>query len=327
MDRLPGMTDQIAELVDRALERRIDLSGELGAQNDSWRLIHGSADGLDGLTVDKLGRAILIERHQRGAPAEQLIVELVRRYGDVNPIYLKERWSGDSAALAGRQVGGPFSSGDEVVVREQGLNFAVQLTSGEHVGLFLDSRRARQSVRALSSGRRVLNLFSYTAAFGVAAAAGGARSTTNVDIKRSALAVGRRNYELNRLAVDSRTFLRDDAIRFLARSAKGAARFDLVVLDPPPRFNRSRNRVYDARVNYGSLAGRCFKVLEHDGVLLAGSNALNSEGAKLERVLLETARSTGERVEVLGCIGPGTDFPPAPERPVGWFVLVRVSRR
>jgi len=317
------MRDDIPSRLALALGRREGLLGELGGDTDALRLVHGSADGFEGLTADRLGSVVLVERHRRDAPAERLIEALAERFDDA-PVFLKERWSREAGDLAGRQVGGPPIDPDEVIARERGLSFAVRLVAGEHVGLFLDSRPARALVRRLAGGRRVLNLFSYTGGFGVAAASGGARATTNVDSKRSAHAAARRNYELNGSPAETRTFMRDDVIRFLNRAAKGSGRYDLVVLDPPPRFDRAGGKTYDAREGYGRLVMRCLKVIEAGGLLLAGSNAL--AGDELERVVVEASAETESAVEATERVGPGPDFPPAPERPTCAFVLVRVAR-
>jgi 23S rRNA (cytosine1962-C5)-methyltransferase len=314
------MTSSVPQLLDRAFERRRELVAELERDTDAWRIVHGSADGLDGLTVDRLGPAVLVERHRRDAAAEPLVDALDRRLGSGVPVFLKERWSSDPRELAGNQVRGP-EIGAGIAVRERGIVFVVHLTAGEHVGLFLDARPARELVRARAGEQRVLNLFSYTGGFGVVAAAGGARSTTNVDAKRSALEAARRNYELNRLAADTRTFLRDDAIRFLTRAAKGAGRYDLVVLDPPPRFERAGGKTFDTRNRYGRLVARCLAVLDDGGLLLAGANFLGHGFDELECAVLDAARESGRGVGVVERIGPDADFPPAPERPVGRYLL------
>lgn len=319
------MVGQVATRVAQALDRRSELLRELEGDTDAWRIVHGSGDGLEGLTADRLGRAILVERFRRDAPAEQLSAELHRRFGAL-PVFLKERWSRDPVDLAGCQVQGPRLEIEELVVREQGSSFAVRLTAGEHIGLFLDARPARALVRQRAAGSRVLNLFSYTGGFGVAAAQGGARSTTNVDAKRSALDGARRNYELNDLASDTRTFLRDDVIRHLTRAARGAGRYDLVVLDPPPRFRRSGGRPYDTKEGYGRLVARCLRVIEPGGMLLAGSNVYGGAVERLTQIVTETARAVDAAVEVVDRALPGPDFPPAAERPTCVFALLRVAR-
>ncbi|MBW2276063.1 MAG: class I SAM-dependent rRNA methyltransferase [Deltaproteobacteria bacterium] len=319
------MNDLLSSRLARAIERRDPLVQELGSDTSALRLVHGSGDGIEGLTADRLGPAILVERHRRSAPAEELVSELVRRLA-ADPVFLKERWSRDPAQLAGKQVGGPSMNVDELVVRELGLSFAVRLVAGEHVGLFLDSRPARALVRQLAVGRRVLNLFSYTGGFGVVAASGNARSTTNVDSKPSAHDAARHNYLLNDLPFDTRTFLKDDVIRHLNRAARGCGRYDLIVLDPPPRFDRAGGGTYRAREGYGRLVTRCLRVISADGLLLAGSNAFGRDAGELERVVLESTAEVGATVEVVERVFPGPDFPPAPERPTCMCVLLRVVR-
>jgi 23S rRNA (cytosine1962-C5)-methyltransferase len=320
------MDEPTTLLLEAALARREALLAELSADTDAYRIVHGSADGMDGLTVDRLGPAFLVERHQRSAVAERLVEAIATRCGERAAIFLKERWSTDADALRGGQVRGPVAS-PELVVRERGLAFGLDLSAGEHVGLFLDARPARELVRELAAEKRVLNLFCYTGGFGVAAAAGGARGTTNVDNKRSALASARRNYEQNLLPVDTRTLLRDDAIRFLNRAARGSGRYDLVVLDPPPRFTRPGGKAFDANRGYGRLVARCLGVVERGGLLLAGSNALGREDdGELERAVVGAATNSRYRyrVEIVERVGPGGDFPLAPERPTARFVLCRV---
>jgi len=314
------MTAPIAALLDRALARRRPPLHELDEETDCQRLVNGSGDGLEGLTADRLGPSILVEQHDRDVDAVPLIAALAKRFPTL-PLFFKERWSPDREGRAGRQVRGPEID-PGIVVREGGLRFRLRLTHEEHVGLFLDARPVRRRVRELAEGRRVLNLFSYTCGFGVAAAAGKARATTNVDNKRSALEIGRANYELNELAFDGRTFLRDDAIRHLTRAAKGAGRYDLVVVDPPPRFERASGKLVELATGYARLIARCVPILDSGGQLLLGANALTVTDAAFDAQIAEAAELSRSRLEVMERIGPGADFPPAPERPVARFVLL-----
>jgi len=307
--------------VDRAVGRRERLLADL-PRTDAVRLVNGEADGLGGITVDLLGPALLVERHRRGADAEAVVDALATRFGDRVPVFLKERWSRDRAALSGRQVRGePCPT--EIVARELGLAFSVSLCDGEHVGLFLDSRPARRRVREMAGGRRVLSLFSYRGGFGASAAAGGARSTTNVDNKRSALEIARRNYELNGLPSDTRSFLRDDAVRFAARAAKGRGRYDLVVLDPPPRFRRPGKGMFRIREGYPGLAARCLPLVAPGGHLLAGICAAGVTVAEHRDMMIEAIRAACVGAVVEDEVGPGEDFPAAQDRPAARYVLVR----
>lgn len=297
-------------LLDAALERRRELTAELDDSLACYRLVNTDADGFSGLTVDRFGPTLLVEQHRDDVGAERLIDALATRFGEDKAIFYKQRDSREEAQRAGRQVRGKPRE-PEVEVTEAGLRFTVHLTRGEHTGLFLDARPVRSTVRRLAENRRALNLFSYTGGFGLAAALGGARSTTNVDVKRSALELARRNYALNGAPLDSRTFLKSDVVPFLNRTARGRARYDLVIVDPPPRFRRPGGRKFDAKEGYGRLIARCLKVIEPGGVLLAGLNARAVDDKGFERHLNEAASSTGIALEIRERVEPGVDFPTA----------------
>ncbi len=313
---------QARTLLDAAWEARRELHGacELGAPA-ALRIVHAEADGFDGLTLDRYGPLYVLEQHRRDAPVEELLSACSDRFGRDAPVYLKHRYSRDEALRSGAQVAGEPHS-PEVVIDEEGLRFAVNVAQGEHTGLFLDARAARRLVRGLASGRRVLNLFSYTGAFGVAAGAGGARATTNVDNKKTALAVARRNYELSGVDADTRSFLASDVISYLKRAKKGRGRFDLIIVDPPPRFDLpGKKRRFDARTGYGRLVARCLAVLEPGGTVLAGLNALFVTDEAFGRSLKEGADLAERALRVGRWIEPDRDVPPCESRPRARFVL------
>jgi 23S rRNA (cytosine1962-C5)-methyltransferase len=309
---------EIDRLIDAAMEKRAQLLDE---DTNAARLIHDSGDGFPGVTVDKLADVVLVEAHTKAADAESLISALKRRFGGNTPIFYKERWSRTEQGRSGAQRTGPPCR-PELAVREHGLSYWVRLTSEEHIGLFLDSRPARKRIREITAGRRVLNLFSYTGAFGVCASKGGARSTTNVDNKRSALELGKINYRLNCLDHDTRTFLRADAFQFLGRAVRGKGRYDLIVLDPPPISKRAGRRRFRVETGYAGLAVNSLKLLDSGGLLLAGLNGSRVGDHAFDRMILDAAALAQKRARIVERIGPGADFPRCDSRPVARFVLV-----
>ncbi|MBN1243825.1 MAG: class I SAM-dependent methyltransferase [Spirochaetales bacterium] len=162
----------------------------------------------------------------------------------------------------------------ELEVREGPCRFIVNLSDYLDTGLFLDHRTTRAMVRGESAGRKVLNLFSYTGAFTVHAAAGGAGSTTSVDLSNTYLDWTRRNLELNGFASGVHELVRADAQRFLAESAARGRKWDLAVLDPPTHSNSKKmDDDLDIGRDWPGLAGAALDVLEPGGVLWFSTNA------------------------------------------------------
>ncbi|MGB0734047.1 MAG: class I SAM-dependent methyltransferase, partial [Pontibacterium sp.] len=121
---------------------------------------------------------------------------------------------------------------DKMVAQELGLSYAIKPAKNQNCGLFLDMREGRRWVRDNSQGKRVLNLFSYTCGFSVAAAAGGASHIVNVDMSRSAIDVGRENHRLNGTDPSCVTFLAYDLFRSW-KKVKQLGQYDLLIVDPP----------------------------------------------------------------------------------------------
>ena len=269
---------------------------------EAVRVFDGAGDGAARLIVERYGSAW----YARGAPDMAATLPAIRAAIPADaPLFWR---------FGHEQIGGPRDDDGRREVDELGMRFRVVLDGRRNVGLFLDGRSARAWVRAHSVGRRVLNLFAFTCGFGVAAAAGGARSTVNVDSSRSALDWGRDHYALNDLGFDSRTFWRSDAVSALRHLARRDARFDAVVLDPPPVPARSRN-------------GRRVDVAHHLGGLMARAWARLDDGGWL-MVLVATDRVDLDAAITVAALPPpswigrsGPDFTPAPDR-AGLRVLV-----
>jgi 23S rRNA G2069 N7-methylase RlmK/C1962 C5-methylase RlmI len=162
------------------------------------------------------------------------------------------------------------------VVQEGGLRFEVNLTDFLDTGLFLDHRRARARVRVESVSRHVLNLFAYTGAFTVYAAAGGARSTTSIDLSRAYLTWTQRNLALNGLDAPAHRVVTADIWRFLDRPTLPPAQptYDLIICDPPTHSTSDRAaRDLDLSRDHVELLSRLRPLLSPDGVLYFSTNA------------------------------------------------------
>lgn len=183
------------------------------------------------------------------------------------------------------QYGRQGEGGERFAVREHGLRFWVNLGDYLDTGLFLDHRSTRARVRAEANGKRFLNLFAYTGAFTVHAAAGGARSTTSVDLSESYLEWAEANLQLNGLAGPRHRFLRADAVEWLREERPD--RFDLVVLDPPSFSTSSRmSRRFEVQRDHPRLLRDALALLAPGGVLYFSTNF---QGFRLEERALQGA--------------------------------------
>ncbi len=180
-------------------------------------------------------------------------------------IAIKTRQRGKGGARYGRMD----ERGEFLLVQEGGLTFRVNLHDYLDTGLFLDHRPLRQRLRSLAHGRRVLNLFAYTATASVYAAAGGARSTTSVDLSATYLEWAARNFVLNDLGGPSNQLVQADTLGWL-RHDRG--RYDLIYVDPPTFSNSSRAQDFDVQRDHPELLALCAARLAPSGLILFSTN-------------------------------------------------------
>jgi 23S rRNA (cytosine1962-C5)-methyltransferase len=165
------------------------------------------------------------------------------------------------------------TSGEDFVVEEQGLRFYVNLADRLNTGLFLDHRRTRARVRDEARGKRFLNLFAYSGAFTVYAAAGGAKSSTSVDLSNTSLRWMARNLALNSLEAPAHVLVRADALAWLSEAATGPETWDLILLDPPP-FSTSKGMrgTFDVQRDHLRILQEALAVLAPAGTLYFSTN-------------------------------------------------------
>ncbi|MFP3041072.1 class I SAM-dependent methyltransferase [Treponema primitia] len=244
------------------------------------------------LVLDIYGDALagaLYERPYEKDPAEEerwlaAMAGAISQALDIPPerIFLKER---------GRQRGKVqyeriIDRHELQDVREGGLSFRVNLSDYLDTGLFLDHRKTRSLVRAAAPGKRVLNLFCYTASFSVYAAAG-AESVDSVDMSNTYLDWAKTNFAMNKLealpitprdlignkALPPWRLIRADALRFLDGAAAEALRWDIIILDPPAFSNSKKmTTTLDLKRDHQSLITQCLKLLSPGGQLLFSAN-------------------------------------------------------
>ncbi len=310
-----GEEELTAELIrarlDAAIARRAAIRNE---QTNAVRLVHAEGDELSGLVVDLYNDVVVIEIANAGLDRiRSLIVDAVRERLAPRVIYFKN----DIPARKLEQLStAPESIGDgdaTAMVLENGLRFRVDPPSGQKTGFFLDQRDNRALARALAGGRRALNLFAYSGAFGVYAAAGGAQSVENVDISAAAIDLARTNHELNGTEA---SFVVADAFQYVRQTAK---RFDLVVCDPPA-FAKSRAEVDRAARGYKDVNLFAMKLLEPRGMMMTFSCSGHMSLDLFQKVIFAAALDAGRRVSIVRRLTAGADHPVSIYCPEGEYL-------
>jgi 23S rRNA (cytosine1962-C5)-methyltransferase len=318
-------------LLSTALERRralglpsVAAAGSAArAETNCYRLVHGEADGLEGFTVDVYGEWLVASVYEQADPlsrgGEESFLDALAELG-FRGVYLKNRpRQANELAADERLLRCPpqavrgEDAPEQLVVRESGMPFEVRLGDGLSTGLFLDQRDNRKKLRERARDKRVLNLFSYTCAFGVAAALGGARATTNLDVAKPVLERGKRNYLLADVPLEGHTFLARDALEALPRMARRGERFDLVVLDPPS-YASNKGKRFSVERDYAELVTLALSVLEEGGQLLACTNHQRLADADLTLAVRQGADAAGRKVRDLTSAPPPADHPPRSAR-------------
>jgi 23S rRNA (cytosine1962-C5)-methyltransferase len=247
--------------VERARRRRTPLLAD--GTTTAYRLINGEGDGLPGIVVDVYGPFAVVHLDSNAlARLVPWVVSAVQRAVELKGIV--QKGPDGLQVLAGRPPP------DRLIVSEHGLRFFADLGSGQKTGLFLDHRENRRSLGQWCQGASVLNLFSYTGAFSLHAARGGARRIVSVDRASEAMARARDNVALNGFDLDAFEFIADDAIKYLETAAREQQSFDVVITDPPS-FARNRMQRRRALRAYERLHTLALGVLAPGGLYAAAS--------------------------------------------------------
>jgi 23S rRNA (cytosine1962-C5)-methyltransferase len=306
------------------------LRAPLAPLTSAHRLVNELGDGLPGIAIDRYGDFAVLAVASEEASARALeIAECVMAWG-ARGVVRKHRVKADvrrvdprEAAPAEALLGETPPPG--LVVDEHGMKLRVELCDGLSTGLFVDQRENRELVRAQAAGARVLNLFSYTGSFSVAAALGGAAHVTTVDVSGKVLEWAKDNFRLNQLEPSEHTFVRADAVEWLARARKRGALFDLVVLDPPTFASVGGRGSFSVPQHYERLVSDVLNVLGPGGRALLVTNHRKTTVEQLRQLARRVAETQQRQLRQLKTLASATDCPAGPDGPLPskslWLVL------
>jgi 23S rRNA (cytosine1962-C5)-methyltransferase len=300
----------------RAYQRRAPLLAD--GLTSAYRLINGEGDGLPGIVVDVYGPFAVV--HLDSAALSVLVpwvVNAVHRAVDLKGICRKN--AGGLEALVGRLPP------ERLIVSEHGLRFFADLGSGQKTGLFLDHRENRERLGRWCAGASVLNLFSYTGAFSLYAARGGARRVVSVDSAAEAMRRAQDNVELNGLDPGVFEFVTADANKHLEALAREGQTFDVVITDPPS-FARNRTQRRRAQRAYERLHALALGVLAPGGLYAAASCTSQIDVDTFRDGVAQAAQQMQRPLQLVMEAGQALDHPVMIGHPEGRYLKFMVLR-
>ncbi len=276
---------------------------------DEWttafRLFNQEGDGFGGLTVDLYGDyAVFSWYNSYVYQIRQTISEAFRQvFPEVLGTYEKIRFKGldyESAHVYGQEAPDFFT------VLENGVLYQVFMNDGLMTGIFLDQHEVRGSlVDGLAMGKSLLNMFSYTAAFSVAAAMGGASQTISVDLAKRSRELSQAHFQANGISTDDHRFVVMDVFEYFKYAKRKGLTYDVIVLDPPS-FARNKKQTFSVAKDYHKLISQSLEILNQGGIIIASTNAANVSRQKFTEQI--DKGFAGRSYQILNKYGLPADF-------------------
>lgn len=268
------------------------------SETNCFRCINAEEDGLPGLIVDLYDNTVVIQINTLGMEKlRSLVVDALIK--ELSPRSIYEKSNSSSRLQEGLEkqegllYGEPVS---DVVVRENGVLFAVSITEGQKTGFFLDQREMRKKIGELSNGKSVLNCFSYSGGFSLFGLKGGATSVTSVDSCLTAVQLAVKNTELNEISLENHHIIREDVFTFLEE--EDLSSYDIIILDPPA-FAKKRQDVEPACRGYKQLNQTVFERCKKNTLLLTCSCSYFIDDELFKQVLFQAASAAQREVKIL----------------------------
>lgn len=259
---------------------------ETSAVTTAYRLFNQDGDNFGGLSIDRYGDyAVFSIYNQQVATWLPLItVAFQQTYPELLGAYAKWRFQGaeaESTHLYGQKAPETF------VVLENGVSYSVFLNEGLMTGIFLDQHEIRgRLVDGLAAGKHLLNLFSYTAAFSVAAALGGAKATTSVDLAKRSRELSQAHFLANGLEMTNHQLVVMDVFDYFRYAKRHKLTYEVIVIDPPS-FARNKRQTFSVAKDYHKLVAQALDILSPEGILIASTNASNVSLAHFQKQVLK----------------------------------------
>ena len=304
------------------ISREKRTSFEKDSLTTAYRLFNGEGDGIGGVIIDRYADYAVFSWYNETLYQKkaELLTAFRTVYHDIIGAYEKIRFSTkdlpESQFLYGEQAPEPL------LVTENGVQFATYLNEGLMTGIFLDQKEVRgRLVDGFAVGKTVLNMFSYTGAFSVAAAMGGAVATTSVDLAKRSLPKTTEQFEVNHLNLAAQKIIVMDVFDYFKYASRKGLSYDMIILDPPS-FARNKKKVFSVAKNYGELVKDSIDILTDKGTLIASTNAANLSLAKYQKMVITALQEKNVRYKITDTYQLPADFQVNPNFPEGNYLKV-----
>ncbi len=242
-------------------------------KTNAFRVFNGEGDGIGGLTIDYFDGYYLFNWYNKGIYTfKDKILSAFMNVTEFKGIYEKKRFNDGGKVIESESYVCGEEAPTPLVIMENNNYYALDFNDGGMVGLFLDQRDVRNCIqKKYSKGKRVLNTFSYTGGFSIAAAIGGANNTVSVDVAKRSLEWTEENLYLNDLSLMSNEIIITDVFEYFDTAYENNELFDVIVLDPPSH-SKTKMKIFSVEKHYQELIEKSIKLLKKDGIIVASTN-------------------------------------------------------
>ncbi|MCF8305337.1 MAG: class I SAM-dependent methyltransferase [Ignavibacteriales bacterium] len=313
-------SDFFDKKITQALRYRESLPNLVGER--SLRIVNSESDGLPGLIVDRYENILVVQFLSAGTEQNRkLILESLKKIENISVIY--ERSDTDARKKEGLTLSAGIIQGElpdrQIKIIESGINYNIDIETGHKTGFYLDQKLNRRILKKYAAGKRILNCFSYTGGFSLAAIAGGAKEITNIDSSREALETLNLNMNLNNMDIGRSKNICGDVFRELRYFRNSGDKFDLIVLDPP-KFADSQAKMEKAAKGYKDINYQAFRILEEGGVLFTFSCSGLMQPELFRKIVADAALDAGRKIRFAEQLFQSPDHPFGGEFPEGLYL-------
>lgn len=276
----------------------------------AFRVFNAEGDGIGGLTIDHYDGFYVVTWYSLGIyKFKDMIIEALKSVVEHKGIYQKKRFEAKGQYLDDNE---DFICGERgefpLIIKENGVNFAVNLDDGAMTGIFLDQKDVRKTIRdKYAKGKTVLNTFSYTGAFSVYAALGGAVKTTSVDLANRSRPKTIEQFKVNNIDPSLQEIIVEDVFNYFKFAVKKGLLFDMVIADPPS-FARGKKSTFSVSKDYKDLLKQIIQITKKGGVIVASTNYANLNMRRFREFIDKAFKELNGRYEIEEVFSLPKDF-------------------